>query len=195
MQQDETVVDTQYASGGRIWLGVIILLFVCVRLPAVLHAPASQDEEWYGVPGLTVATEGIPRVPYCRAREEGSVFQGAEQVLFAQPPLSFYAHKRHSSLSCHPDTRRRGFPRFYPHVWRSFSYSRSDSSFFVTAVSRSSRQRFTRFQGYFSFQLCRHARICFAGCWVWFPSIACCDGNISRIEPRCRPESALVWPV
>ncbi len=67
-----------------------MLAFLLARCPTAWHAPASQDEEWYGVPGLTVAREGIPRVPYCRAREEGSVFNGAEQILFAQPPLSFY---------------------------------------------------------------------------------------------------------
>jgi len=72
-------------------LAAIILAFVAVRLPVVLQSPASQDEEWYGVPGYTVAKEGLPRVPYVRAREQGSVFFGAEQILFAQPPLGFYA--------------------------------------------------------------------------------------------------------
>ncbi|MCH2202515.1 MAG: glycosyltransferase family 39 protein [Fuerstiella sp.] len=91
MQRVETVSDDKPGGRGRLWLSAIVLLFLVVRLPVVLHSPGSQDEEWYGVPGLTVAGEGIPRVPYCRARESGSVFNGAEKILFAQPPLSFYA--------------------------------------------------------------------------------------------------------
>ncbi len=66
-------------------------MFALVRLPVLLRAPGGQDEEWYGIPGLTVANEGIPRVPYSRATDDDSVFRGADEILFAQPPLSFYA--------------------------------------------------------------------------------------------------------
>lgn len=76
--------------GPPIGLLLIIVLFGVVRLPVLLHAPGSQDEEWYGVPGWSIAQSGVPSVPYCRADEPGSVFFGAEEMLFAQPPLSFY---------------------------------------------------------------------------------------------------------
>ncbi|MGB7329411.1 MAG: glycosyltransferase family 39 protein [Rubripirellula sp.] len=70
---------------------IVVLLFILVRLPTTLLAPGGQDEEWYGIPGLTIASEGIPRVPYARATDPESVFIGADEMLFAQPPLSFYA--------------------------------------------------------------------------------------------------------
>ena len=91
MQQDETVDDAIRATQARALVGLVLVLFLAARAPTIIHSSASQDEQWYGIPGLTVAVEGIPRVPYCRARDEGSVFQGAEKILFAQPPLSFYA--------------------------------------------------------------------------------------------------------
>jgi 4-amino-4-deoxy-L-arabinose transferase-like glycosyltransferase len=72
-------------------LFLILALFALMRLPALLHAPGAQDEQWYGVPGFAVAGSGVPSVPYCRANEQGSVFFGADEMLFAQPPLSFYA--------------------------------------------------------------------------------------------------------
>lgn len=73
------------------WLLAIIVAFLVVRLPAVWMLPASQDEEWYSVPGLTVVREGIPRVPYARADAEDSVFFGSDRMLFAMPPMLFYA--------------------------------------------------------------------------------------------------------
>lgn len=80
---------TKYGSHALI--GGLVALFVIMRLPATLLAPGAQDEEWYGIPGLTVAEEGIPRVPYSRPDEPESLFFGADEMLFAEPPLSFYA--------------------------------------------------------------------------------------------------------
>ncbi len=70
---------------------VVVATFAALRLLPILMLPAGQDEEWYGVPGLTIASEGIPRVPYVRTTDEQSVMLGAETMLFAQPPLAFYA--------------------------------------------------------------------------------------------------------
>lgn len=75
----------------RIVLLAVIILFVSLRLPPVFHQSGATDEEWYAVPGLTVAREGVPRVPYARAAAVSSVFLGSERLLFAMPPLSFYA--------------------------------------------------------------------------------------------------------
>jgi 4-amino-4-deoxy-L-arabinose transferase-like glycosyltransferase len=72
-------------------LGLILLLFLALRLPPVLQQPGSQDEEWYGIPGLMVAREGVPRVPYSHATDSDSVFLGAERLLYAMPPGLFYA--------------------------------------------------------------------------------------------------------
>ena len=76
---------------SRTVLFCILVLFVGLRLPPILHQSGSTDEEWYAIPGLTIAREGVPRVPYARATEPGSVFLGAERLLFGMPPLSFYA--------------------------------------------------------------------------------------------------------
>jgi 4-amino-4-deoxy-L-arabinose transferase-like glycosyltransferase len=73
------------------WLLALIVVFLAIRLPAVWMSPASQDEEWYSVPGLTVAREGVPRVPYARADAEDSVYVGSDRLLFAMPPGLFYA--------------------------------------------------------------------------------------------------------
>ena len=75
----------------RIVLPIVFAAFLALRLPPILCQGGGMDEEWYAVPGLTVAREGVPRVPYSRATEAGSVFLGAERLLFAMPPLSFYA--------------------------------------------------------------------------------------------------------
>ena len=82
--------------GSRSWTAPAVLLivvgtFLALRVPPTFRQGGATDEEWYAIPGLTIAREGIPRVPYARATEPGSVFLGAERLLFAMPPLSFYA--------------------------------------------------------------------------------------------------------
>ncbi|MCA9110465.1 MAG: glycosyltransferase family 39 protein [Planctomycetaceae bacterium] len=72
-------------------LGGIVFIFLLVRGPVAWQQSGGQDEEWYAVPGLMVAEEGVPRVPYARASQEGSVFLGAERMLLAMPPAAFYA--------------------------------------------------------------------------------------------------------
>ena len=75
---------------ARLVLPLILILFVGLRLPPILHQAGTTDEEWFAVPGLTVAREGIPRVPYARATAPSSMFLGADRLLFAMPPLLFY---------------------------------------------------------------------------------------------------------
>jgi hypothetical protein len=74
---------------GWILVG-IIMAFVAVRLPAVLLQPGGQDEQWFAPPGYTVATEGIPRLPYVPNRNPDSPFYRADEALFALPPGFFY---------------------------------------------------------------------------------------------------------
>ena len=92
MQHNESLATpTPSSSSAHRWvLAAIVVFFVAIRATVVICAPGGQDEEWYGIPGLTIAQEGVPRVPYSRATSENSVFYGADQVLYAQPPLSFY---------------------------------------------------------------------------------------------------------
>ncbi|GAC1448008.1 MAG: hypothetical protein NVSMB9_30760 [Isosphaeraceae bacterium] len=76
---------------SRLVLLLVFAAFIAFRLPPILCQPGGTDEEWYAIPGLMIAREGMPRVPYARATDAGSVFLGAERLLFAMPPLSFYA--------------------------------------------------------------------------------------------------------
>ncbi len=62
-----------------------------LRVPLMYRQSGGQDEDWFSVPGFTIATEGVPRVPYAPERRRESVFYKADQVLTALPPAFFYA--------------------------------------------------------------------------------------------------------
>ncbi len=49
-----------------------------------------MDEDWFAIPGWTVAQEGVPRVPYAPERHPESVFYWADVALYALPPAYFY---------------------------------------------------------------------------------------------------------
>ena len=68
----------------------VIGLLVVLRLPSVWYRMGGQDEQWYSVPGWTVANEGIPRIPYVITESPESVFNGADKLLYALPPLYSY---------------------------------------------------------------------------------------------------------
>jgi hypothetical protein len=78
-------------SGRRLWWGLfaISLVFLAWRTPVMYREPGGMDE-CYAVPGLTIVQDGLPRLPHAPARNPESVFYGAEILLFAEPPLSFY---------------------------------------------------------------------------------------------------------
>ncbi|HVA48589.1 MAG TPA: glycosyltransferase family 39 protein [Pirellulales bacterium] len=71
-------------------LFLIALVFVVLRLPVTYRQEGGEDEEFYAVPGWTVATEGVPRVPYVPARDHRSWFYRVDTALFAMPPAYFY---------------------------------------------------------------------------------------------------------
>ena len=71
-------------------LAAIMLVFLVVRAPLMYRQPGGQDEDSYSVPGYTVATEGIPRLPYVPERRRESVFFKADKVLTTLPPAFFY---------------------------------------------------------------------------------------------------------
>ncbi|MCA9047744.1 MAG: hypothetical protein KDA89_03395, partial [Planctomycetaceae bacterium] len=72
-------------------VGLPVLVFVVLRLPALVHQPGAQDEQYFSVAGLTAATEGIPRIPYYPTRNPATFFDRADQCLMALPPGLFYA--------------------------------------------------------------------------------------------------------
>ncbi|HEV3023659.1 MAG TPA: glycosyltransferase family 39 protein, partial [Pirellulales bacterium] len=74
-----------------LWLlAAIMVAFVVVRGPLMYRQYGGQDEDCYAVPGLTVAREGIPRLPYAPARNHDSYFYRIDEALFCEPPGSFY---------------------------------------------------------------------------------------------------------
>ena len=76
-------------TAGVILAG-IMLAFLVLRGPLMYRQPGGQDEDSYSVPGYTVATEGIPRLPYVPERRRESVFFKADVVLTTLPPAFFY---------------------------------------------------------------------------------------------------------
>jgi hypothetical protein len=71
-------------------LAAIIVGFLILRLPFVLYQPGGQDEQLFSVPGYTIATEGIPRIPYYPGRQPGHFFYRADEIMLEMPPALFY---------------------------------------------------------------------------------------------------------
>lgn len=71
-------------------LGLILAAFVAVRLPVLWRQPGGIDEQYYGIPGLTILESGVPRLPHVPQRDPTRIFYLADHALFAEPPLSFY---------------------------------------------------------------------------------------------------------
>ena len=68
----------------------VLGVFAAIRLPALIHMPGGQDEQWFAVPGWTVWQEGIPRIPYVPTRQRDTFFENADVCLMALPPGLFY---------------------------------------------------------------------------------------------------------
>jgi hypothetical protein len=75
---------------SRLPLIAILAAFACFRAPFVLKQLGGHDEQYFAVPGLTVAREGIPRIPYYAARNPDSFFDRADEALLFLPPALFY---------------------------------------------------------------------------------------------------------
>jgi hypothetical protein len=83
------------ANRRAAWLTLGVIAIACIafavlRLPMVLFASGQMDEQWFAVPGYTVWTEGIPRIPYCPTRRRENFFENADRCLFALPPALHY---------------------------------------------------------------------------------------------------------
>ncbi|SIO42875.1 Dolichyl-phosphate-mannose-protein mannosyltransferase [Singulisphaera sp. GP187] len=74
-------------DGG--WLVLMGALFLAWHLPLMFRTAAGMDEEFYGVVGITIQREGVPRVPYVPSRDPLFVY-GVDLVVYTLPPLSFY---------------------------------------------------------------------------------------------------------
>ncbi|WP_406697789.1 glycosyltransferase family 39 protein [Singulisphaera sp. Ch08] len=74
-------------DGG--WLVLMGALFLAWHLPLMFRTAAGMDEEFYGVVGITILRDGVPRVPYVPSRDPLFVY-GVDVVVYTLPPLSFY---------------------------------------------------------------------------------------------------------
>lgn len=82
--------STSERRWGRVVFCLIVAALLIVRVPVMYREPGEMDEECYGVPGLFVLRDGIPRLPHIPGRAAESVFYHADTVIFAEPPLYFY---------------------------------------------------------------------------------------------------------
>ena len=64
--------------------------FLIARVPPMYRQYGGMDEDWFAVPGWTVAREGIPRVPYAPSRDPDCAFYRVDEAMFGLPPAYFY---------------------------------------------------------------------------------------------------------
>src|SRR5262245_10067744 len=74
----------------RAWLGLMMGVFLAWHVPLMYRVRPGQDEEFYGVPGMTILHGGIPRVPYLPSRDPESICYKSDVALYTLPPLGFY---------------------------------------------------------------------------------------------------------
>lgn len=75
----------------RAWLALMMAAFLAWHAPLMARVRPGQDEDLYGVPGMTILRTGVPQIPYVPSRDPGSIYYGADVALYALPPLGFYA--------------------------------------------------------------------------------------------------------
>ncbi|NUQ62828.1 MAG: glycosyltransferase family 39 protein [Pirellulales bacterium] len=68
----------------------VAAVFLAVRVPLMYRQCGGNDEDWFSVPGWTVAHEGIPRVPYAPSRDPRCAFYRVDEAMFGLPPAYFY---------------------------------------------------------------------------------------------------------
>jgi len=89
-QQVAASIETGPRPRAVTWLLAIIVVYTAFRVPFVLKQLGGQDEQLFAPPGLTVAREGIPRIPFYPARHPDAFFYKADEAVFALPPGLFY---------------------------------------------------------------------------------------------------------
>jgi len=79
-------------SRRRFWTIVCAIAVVCLllKIPVMYRQHAAGDEDFYGVPGLTLLQEGRLRVPFMPCRDRGSMFYRGDDRLLTLPPLYFF---------------------------------------------------------------------------------------------------------
>ncbi len=78
--------------------------------PSVLRRAGGPDEEWYAIPGLTVAREGIPRV-HTRVRRKPAACSWVRTGSCSRDAAAVVLRRLRSSSSCHQHMLPRDSPR------------------------------------------------------------------------------------
>ena len=65
------------------WLAALAVLFLAWHVPLMDRTPAGQDEDWYGVPGITIVRTGLPRVPYITRTTRLGLLPGGRSAVYA----------------------------------------------------------------------------------------------------------------
>ncbi len=73
-----------------IWLAVLAAVFLACRVPLEYRTAAGQDEDWYGVTGITTLRRGVPSIPFASTLNPASVAYKSDVALYSLPPLNFY---------------------------------------------------------------------------------------------------------
>ena len=81
---------SQRTGRDWVWLAALAAVFLAWHVPLIYRTSPGQDEDWYGVPGITILQTGLPQIPYIPSRDPASVCYRADVALYALPPLGFY---------------------------------------------------------------------------------------------------------
>jgi Dolichyl-phosphate-mannose-protein mannosyltransferase len=73
-----------------IWLTAAVVVFLACHIPLEYRTGAGQDEDWYGVIGITTLRNGIPSVPYQATTDPKTVPYKSDIAVYALPPMSAY---------------------------------------------------------------------------------------------------------
>jgi len=85
------VVVSLKQSGS--WNGRVALLMMVLfawRLPLLYRQSPGQDEDFYGVPGMTILRGGLPQIPYIPSRDPTTIYYMADVAMYTLPPLAFF---------------------------------------------------------------------------------------------------------
>lgn len=86
-----TAGNSPSETRGKWWIfSAVVAAFLLLRTPVMYLSPGGQDEDCYGVPGMTILQTGLPQLPHVPARNPESVYYFADRQLFSEPPLMFY---------------------------------------------------------------------------------------------------------
>lgn len=103
----------------RLVIAGILLGFIAFRLPFLLYQSAGEDEPLLSVAGLTMAREGVPRIPYMRMNSADSIYRGTERALMFYPAGGFLTQA--AFFLClppgHPTARLASFAAALTSIW------------------------------------------------------------------------------